>query len=159
MMWVPLCDPLMAIHYKLFKYGTWYGHRVSDRVSVFDFCSDASSNPVVEALDCLARTLFEPEQQASLTGIFELLGRDMGNWPAAAKQALHVSVLLAFPGCGESCIISSNATRGNWHQVLMYAEPMRSGERLCSSFWVRLHAAWTKGFRRCCENMRSMTDV
>ena len=61
-MWVSLCDPLMTIHYKLFKYGTWYGHRVSDRVPVFDFCSDATSNPVVEALDSLARILFDPQQ-------------------------------------------------------------------------------------------------
>ena len=96
MLWVSLCDPMMIVHYKLFKYGTWYGHRVSDRVSVFDFCSDATTNVVVQALDSLAGILFEPEQQASLTGLLGLLGGDMGDWSAAAKQALHVSALLAF---------------------------------------------------------------
>ena len=82
MMWVSLCDPLMTVHYALFKYGTWYGHRVSDRVSIFDFCSAASSNPVVKALDALAGILFEPEQQASLTGLCAVLGghRKLGLW-------------------------------------------------------------------------------
>ena len=96
MMWVSLCDPVMIVHYTLFKYSSWYGCRVSDRISVFDVCGDASSNPVSLALDSLARIMFEPEEQASLKGARAVLGGAMENWPFAATQALHVSVLLAF---------------------------------------------------------------
>ena len=158
-LWVSLCDPLMTMHYKLFKYGTWYGHRVSDRVSVFEFCSDATRNVVVQALDSLARTLFEPEQQASLTGLFGLLGGDMGGWPAAAKQALHVSALLAF----------SRLWRKLYRFFQCYPWKLAPGfdvrrdeaerRETVEQFLRASPCCLDEGFRRCCENMWWMADV
>ena len=51
LVWPCVCSCIMVVHYRLFKHGTWHSRRrAQSRMNIFDFCSDASENPVCEAL-------------------------------------------------------------------------------------------------------------
>ena len=99
LIWIAVSDPVMVVHYKLFKHGTWYNHRRADRCSIYDFCGSMVSNPVASALSSLAGIVLSPEEQSSgpLAGLFAALGPIEG-WPSFVRSRLHVAALLAFSG-------------------------------------------------------------
>ena len=99
LIWIAVCDPVMVVHYRLFKHGKWYSHRRADRCSIYDFCGSMGSNPVASALSSLAGIVLSPEEQLSgpLAGLFAALGPIEG-WPSFVRSRLHVAALLAFSG-------------------------------------------------------------
>ena len=89
----------MVVHYRLFKYGTWYSHRPEkDRCNIFDFCGDAADNPVAEALSTLASMLLDPEGagRRPLALLYLKFGEDYSEWPKHVRELLDVSLCIAF---------------------------------------------------------------
>ena len=100
LIWLAICSPIMLVHYKLFKYGTWKSHLVNgeDRLSIFDFCSSAAANPVASALMTLSDILLRPQAEGRrhLLALADHFGLCPGQWPSKVRETLHISALMAF---------------------------------------------------------------
>ena len=99
LIWLATCSPIMAVHYNLFKYGTWKSRCHGDhRLSIFDFCNSAPENPVASALMTLSDILLRPQAEGRrhLLTLADHFGLCPGQWPSKVREALHVSALMAF---------------------------------------------------------------
>ena len=63
LMWVAICEPVMVIHFRLFKFGTWSSHSSDRRIGIFEFCSEAS--PAKVALRSLTGMLSPGSSRSS----------------------------------------------------------------------------------------------
>ena len=99
LIWLCVCSCLMTLHYKFFKYGTWYSHRKEkDRCNIFDFCSDEEQNPCCAVLSTLASMLLDPEGagRRPLALLFMKFGGTYSAWPQHVRQYLEGAICIAF---------------------------------------------------------------
>ena len=98
MVWVVVTQPIMVLHYFLFKHGKFYNHRTGDEdaVTVFDFVDDTNFNRLSSTMAALSSMLMEANGHAGQRHL-RLLGIQLGpleEWPTRVKVALQVSLLL-----------------------------------------------------------------
>ena len=88
----------MNIHYKLFKYGTFYSHLKDDaRVGIFEFCTDPAINPGAVAISSLSSILLgERDPARTAIGQTPLSCRygSCSQWPAGACSLLQNCLVL-----------------------------------------------------------------
>ena len=102
LVWNVLGGMLMTVHYRFFKYATWYSHSKEDeRISVLDFCpglSGSSKNPATSCLSDIATVLFEPNSSRGkelLEPLLEMFGASI-QWPEQLVRVFMKSHILAF---------------------------------------------------------------
>ena len=61
LVWLAVVQPIMIMHYFLFKHGTWYPYRdFAADISIFDFCGGTQRNRVAVLVGSLASMLLDP---------------------------------------------------------------------------------------------------
>ena len=101
LVWNVLGGMLMTLHFRFFKYATWYSHSKEDeRISVLDFCpglSRSSKNPATVCLSDIATVLFEPNSSRGkelLEPLLEMFGASI-QWPEQLVRVFWKSHILA----------------------------------------------------------------
>ena len=101
LVWNALGGMLMRVHFRFFKYCTFYSHSKEEKhISVLDFCpglSGFSKNPAVLCLSDIATVLFEPNSNRGkelLRPLIEMFGATI-QWPEQLVRVVQKSHILA----------------------------------------------------------------
>lgn len=96
LVWLVVAQPLMIVHYKLFRHGKFESHRDrTEDFSIFDFTGPTHTNPAAQATTSLVAMLFDllGAGRRHLRLLCLRLGNRINAWPLRAVQALHISLL------------------------------------------------------------------
>jgi hypothetical protein len=93
-LWLSVSLPVMTIHYRLFKFGTWHSHCRDNRCGLFEFCND-DTNPAKRALFILTSMLCDSSGTGA--GHWDVLIRQHGQshtWPRELLKEAQNSTIL-----------------------------------------------------------------
>ena len=95
LVWMLVCMPIMSIHYRLFKFGTWFSHRTDDRCGAFDFCNPAT-NPDLKVLAVLSCMLCCPNGTGRCHWL-PLMTKygPSGSWPTNLIREAQATLIIA----------------------------------------------------------------
>ena len=97
LVWLSVAQPLMIVHYKLFRHGKFQSHRDrTDDFSIFDFTGPTHTNPAAQAITALVAMLLDPlgAGKRHLCLLCLKLGNCINEWPLRVVQALQISLLI-----------------------------------------------------------------
>ena len=85
LMWLSVCEPVMIIHYRLFKFGTWRSHCADSRVGIFAFCG--ADSPAIAAFRSLTGMLSPGVRGRSQELLLmQMRFGAMHSWPLAMRD-------------------------------------------------------------------------
>ena len=99
LVWMVISDIVMPIHYRLFKYATFFSHSKDTRCGMFEYCGQDSGHrsPAVKALVDMANIVLDPSASGlvHLGPLTALYGMRVDQWPWRVRMQLQVALVLA----------------------------------------------------------------
>ena len=99
LVWMVISDIVMPIHYRLFKYATFFSHSKDTRCGMFEYGGNDSGHrsPAVKALVDMANIVLDPSASGlvHLGPLTALYGMRVDQWPWRVRMQLQVALVLA----------------------------------------------------------------